>query len=448
MELRAAKAATRRSARLTDGQFFVVWRLIGGVRRALSCYHILMALSKDSQKCSSRSWKDSWLKQHDWLRFDGTSCWCEPCRQFPMFANKTSILNSPEGYRGETLGGFRYDPIKNHYISKRTKTPNAEHLAAVKEWEQMKSRGGTCSQTLDSFVNEGNREKIQQVSYLVHTAHLIAKRALSLDSFEDLVTVQLQNGCKIGCQYYTRQHLKDLLKLMAEEEATQIQEELASARFISVISDGSNDKGVIEQEAVHVRYLVEGKPKDRFLSLEAVVNGTAPYVFQSIKQSLMQVGGLSVEQMKSKIACLNFDGAAVMQSDLNGVVGYFKREIASDCLAIHCVCHNLELAVGDALKGNNWFLKINDILSSIFKTYYYSPKKYRALKASAQVLDDKLVHFGGLQNIRWLASQQRAWSAMRSNFKFTVAHLDDMVKKPVNDSEEMSMSETDEEASK
>ena len=85
---------------------------------------------------------------------------------------------------------------------------------------------------------------------------------------------------------------------------------------------------------------------DKFVSLKRVVNGTAKYVLQSILDSLVITGGLTIEDLKKKVVCLNFDGASVMQSSLNGVVGLFKTKVNSDCIFIHCVCHNLELGLG------------------------------------------------------------------------------------------------------
>ena len=33
------------------------------------------------------------------------------------------------------------------------------------------------------------------------------------------------------------------------------------------------------------------------------------------------------------------------------------------------------------------------------------------------------MHFGGLKNLRWLASQQRTWVAMYDNYEMIVEHL-------------------------
>ena len=62
---------------------------------------------------------------------------------------------------------------------------------------------------------------------------------------------------------------------------------------------------------VHVRYAKVGQTVDNFLSLQSVVNSTARYVYASMIAALVTVEGLSLNQLKGKVACLNFDGASV-----------------------------------------------------------------------------------------------------------------------------------------
>ena len=381
-------------------------------------------ITTSTKVVAPRGWNSAWLRSHDWLRFDGTKAWCEPCRKFPLMASKKSALNLKEGYTGEAKGGFKYDAIRNHYLRKGSTELVKEHLNCHNQWKRARQMEESkreetkksSDQVLDVFIQQGLQQKLQQVTRLCNTAHCVAKKSFGLDAFEDLVVLQLQNGADMGTQYYSPHHTKELMSIISEIEKKDLREDLKVARFLSIMADGSNDKGVIEQEVIRVRYTKKGRAYDKFVSLERVVNGTAKYVLQSILDSLVITGGLTIEDLKKKVVCLNFDGASVMQSSLNGVVGLFKTKVNSDCIFIHCVCHNLELAIGDAYKQDDWLKHCNEVLGSVFKLYYYSPKKYRALKVAAEVLDAKFVHFGGLQNIRWVASQQRAWSALRTNY--------------------------------
>ena len=100
--------------------------------------------------------------------------------------------------------------------------------------------------------------------------------------------------------------------IQLEREHNIICEDLGSTRFLCIIADGSNDKGLIEQEVVHVRYAKVGQAVEKFLSLQRVVNSTARYVYASIIEALATVGSLSLDQLEGKVVCLNFDGSSVM----------------------------------------------------------------------------------------------------------------------------------------
>ena len=47
---------------------------------------------------------------------------------------------------------------------------------------------------------------------------------MSLDIFEDIITVQLKNGADVGCQYYSQHHAKDMLHIMFELERATLME--------------------------------------------------------------------------------------------------------------------------------------------------------------------------------------------------------------------------------
>ena len=91
---------------------------------------------------------------------------------------------------------------------------------------------------------------------------------------------------------------------------------------------------------------------------------------------------------------------------------------------IHCIAHNLELAVCDSKKDCQYLKTFESVLKGIFHFYYYSPKKRRELFEIANTLDQELKHFGGVQQIRWVSSQHRALKALLNNFEITCVHLE------------------------
>ena len=70
--------------------------------------------------------------------------------------------------------------------------------------------------------------------------------------------------------------------------------------------------------------------------------------------------------------------------------------------------------------------RFEEVLKGIFHFYYYSPKKRRELYDIATSLDQELKHFGGVQQIRWVASQNRALKALLNNYEITCIHLEEI----------------------
>jgi len=93
-------------------------------------------ITTSTKLVAPRGWNSAWLRSHDWLRFDGTKAWCEPCQKFPLMASKKSALNLKEGYTGEAKGGFKYDAIRNHYLRKGSTELVKEHLNCHNQWKR------------------------------------------------------------------------------------------------------------------------------------------------------------------------------------------------------------------------------------------------------------------------------------------------------------------------
>lgn len=140
---------------------------------------------------------------------------------------------------------------------------------------------------------------------------------------------------------------------------------------------------------------------------------------------------IPTETLAEKCICINTDGAAVNTWKKSGVIKLIKDDIAlhhegqnKHVTTVHCVAHNLELAVCDMKKEVKYLTRFEEILKGIFKLYYYSPERMRGLENIAKNLEENLKHFGELQQIRWVASQNRALVALKENLSPTIMHLE------------------------
>lgn len=128
--------------------------------------------------------------------------------------------------------------------------------------------------------------------------------------------------------------------------------------------------------------------------------------------------------MRKKLVGCNFHGASVMMGKKSGVAVQIQGKVPHQIVVLHCVAHNLELGVLDAVKTIPYLTTFDETVRLVFKFYYYSPKKRREVKALSEILDENPAHFSSnIKKTRWLASRHRALVAMEKHLSVTVTHL-------------------------
>ena len=128
------------------------------------------------------------------------------------------------------------------------------------------------------------------------------------------------------------------------------------------MADGSTDRSVAEQESVFIRYVSGGVAVNRFIALVEVENGTASGVLQAIDNALSLVG-VDMEEQNSKLVNINLDCASVNMGIYNGVAAQIQNRFGFHVTKVHCINHQLELAILDIRRDNSYL----DIFESTLK---------------------------------------------------------------------------------
>ena len=132
--------------------------------------------------------------------------------------------------------------------------------------------------------------------------------------------MQEKNGVEIGKNYRNNHACKDFTSSIAETLKSESANQIEKARLISILSDGSTDKGVIEQEIVYVRYVnSQGHVSTKLADIVDLEYGNAKGVKDGIFQGLDTVG-LSQDTVADKLVGINTDGAAVNMGKKQGLL--------------------------------------------------------------------------------------------------------------------------------
>ena len=370
---------------------------------------------KSSEKKRKREFKAHWKEIYSWLEHDVSNdvMYCMVCRNYPKLADITSPL-----YRGSGgIGKYRLETLKSHNGS-------ANHLKCVNRSQMDQGKADEpLPKLFKAAFSKRDQETEARLHKLFNTAFYIASENLAFRKFKGLCNLQEKNGLDFGSQYKNDKACREFVENIAAIEKERSQEEIKNARFLCVLADGSTDKSITEQESVYVRCTgSNGRPSTYFADLVPVTSADAPGVTPAIQKALQT---LSIDEtvLRKKLTCCNFGGASVMMGKKTGVAKQLQDIAQHPVCIVHCVAHNLELAVLDAIKETPYLATFEETVKSVFKYYFYSPKRRSEVNEIAAILDQDHVYYCGLQKTRWVASRFRAINALERHLLTTITHL-------------------------
>ena len=167
--------------------------------------------------------------------------------------------------------------------------------------------------------------------------------------------------------------------------------DLLSANYYSILTDGSTDASILEQEVICVLYPSKvGEPVLKFFSIVTPEHAHADGLKMCRENAFHQKGIVSLHQ---RVANLSVDGASV-NTGINNDLGVKMRESAAWLRTIH----SLELAVKDTFK-TTFFKEVDNVLLRLFYLFRKSPKRLRERKMFGELHDQSIPKPG----TRWIA---------------------------------------------
>lgn len=131
-------------------------------------------------------------------------------------------------------------------------------------------------------------------------------------------------------------------------------------------------------------------------------------ILAAIKNSFETLG---ITNWDSKLIGFGADGASVNMGKKAGVAAKLKQDVPW-LIDVHCLPHRLELAMLQLQKSCVSVEKVYNILYLIWKTYHFSPKSTRELKAVADTMGIGALKPGQVKGTRWLPHVSRALKSL------------------------------------
>lgn len=166
----------------------------------------------------------------------------------------------------------------------------------------------------------------------------------------------------------------------------ELTKKIRKSPFWSVMADNSTDSAVKEQCGVYARFIDIEKEIicTKFSSLQqSVGHPDADYIYQGI---MKVIGESGLNLPLQKLFGFTCDGASVMISDKQGVLGKLRKNLNPKLFSIHCPPHRLVLASKTAQKEIPDFVEklISDTLfyfkDSAVRRDYISLMQYHKIR--------------------------------------------------------------------
>lgn len=294
---------------------------------------------------------------------------------------------------------------------------SVSHLEAVKVIEQAKK-----DVLPHAFVKQ-KKEQYQTTARLMRTAYSVAKHNRPYVSYPELCELQEANGLDLGIGLHSR----TTAALMADSIAEQMRKTLCNSiqtqqKKVAIMMDESTTVSRKSCLVLYVRSAYDNS-SDCFsfpLALVELESLSAEHITEKVLCTL-HAHGFSEEFLANNLIGACSDGASVMLGRNSGVLTRLNNKFPNLFLW-HCMCHRIELAIGDAIKAEKQVHHVRSMLDKLYSIYSQSPKAQRELEDSAVNLGVQLQKIGRVLDVRWAASSSKTLQAIWQSYPALYNH--------------------------
>ena len=365
-----------------------------------------------------RDFQAGWLAEFKWLLWDNNNkqMFCKTCRScYGSLA--TSKLPDKGMFQKYSKAPFvmgssnlRHSTLMDHVKSEGHRL--AETHLTNRQVE--KSQAASALQKL-------NAAAFDKLEILFRNAHAITKNNRPFSDFQWLAALDKMKGIQVGETYLNDTACKDFVTAICDVERQKLAETINAARFITILSDGSTDVSVYENEIIYVRFAAQGEPHTMFVSIVRVPKADANGIFRAISGALDE---LNVD-VKHKIVCFTADGAIVNTGHLSGVISKMREAWNPSIVMIKCLMHRVELAVKEVFTNDPHYKSFQSVLTTLFTLYHRSPLMRAGLEETFACLTPPATPImpSRVGGTRFVGHTERAIQKLWQGYKAYILHL-------------------------
>ena len=376
------------------------------------------------------SYKKDWETKYPWVYCNNASegMFCSICKRWgkPPAGSRGAWTT-----RGITDWNHATELQKQHADSQWHR--NAAAMAAMAEQAE-KGKSVLELQCTSAAREEAERKEknCQVLLKLLRSVYFLVKNRIPHSTtYRELVELQVANGNQLleqhinshplNAQYTSRSSATMLIEAIDTWLERKLLQSLKSSLCFAILADECQDISYQEELSICFRWLVNGCPEEHYLTTLHVKSTNARAITAAIT-SYMSENHLEC----AKLVGQGYNGAATFSGSKSGVQKRMRVH-TGHALYIHCSCHRLQLASIQAAESVAPIKKMFGTMESLWKLFYYSPKKAEALKDVQCVLNMPELKIVKPSDTRWL-SHERCLRAIRKELASLIITLDNLYK--------------------
>ena len=363
---------------------------------------------------SKMSFNSRWLNDFPWVRHDPTTdgAYCSICEKWgkpPPQARGTWVQQSFKAWKKAK------EKMCEHAKSNRHK----EACLVASEHERSQ-RQGTVVAMVQSVSQKERAENRNVIKKLLRCTYFLAKNRIAhTTNFSDLVQLVISFGAsdlqrflhdevRNNAKYTSTTAVTDFIHAIAQWIERGLLQSLKQSPYYTLMGDECSDVSSMEELFLCFRWLEDGKPVEHFLEVIHVTRTDAETITSAIT-SYLQEKQIDIGLMRG----MGFDGAATFSGRRTGVQARL-RTLSPFAIFIHCRNHILQLACVQAANQVSLVKRVYSNLTTVWKLFYYSPKKAENLKEIQSVLNMPQLKMLKPTDTRWLSHENTITSVKRS----------------------------------
>jgi hypothetical protein len=420
-------------------------------------------------------WEDENLNLKNWLEFkpdatniEETQIRCRICGQyfhshrnafpnqkptlsewFPLKKQSSfmNIVNNPQSanvprWKGK-FRSFLLEHINGKDASKGSisKTVHGELIELLRR--QYVGQQQAPQRIITAVDNEANAAKKKNPEYAAtattfRAVNYMAHKNLPFSHIPSLMDLLRDSGAKTGQWHRSRRSAVRIIFFISEHQHQKLLKIICNAGPVAIITDDASDYMQFHYMAVLFRAVGnDGIPITYFYKLLDIgVDHTSEShknaILESFKEDDRHFGTKIYAKMRENLVGFGADGASTNFGKKGGLHKLMNDFAEHGTIGIHCYAHRLQLAIGKAWheRGELGFVRLEEILSNIYKEFSQSPKRYAQFRKAAKSIGAHVYSLSSPhKKARWVAADERAltklllsWPALIQDRKDYAAH--------------------------